>query len=78
MGFSPAGLVESSDGYIYGMTQNGSAGTSGSAFKIKNDGTGLTKIFDFPAGQERSPGQFIQASDGKFYGAQDNDLVHTR
>jgi uncharacterized repeat protein (TIGR03803 family) len=69
-GSSPqAGLVQGSDGNLYGETfYNGVANGYGTAFKITTSGT-LTTLhnFDFTDGADPS-GTLVQASDGNFYG----------
>ncbi len=43
----PTGDVVSDGTYLYGMTQYGGANDDGTAFKIKKDGTGYSKLIDF-------------------------------
>jgi uncharacterized repeat protein (TIGR03803 family) len=43
----PTGDVVSDGTYLYGMTQYGVANDDGTAFKIKKDGTGYSKLIDF-------------------------------
>jgi len=73
-GVNPGKLLQASNGDLYGMTMNGGIGDFGGAgviYKIKTDGTGFVKLFDFAqAGAVgRGPhGGLIQASDGELYG----------
>ncbi len=65
-----AGLVQGSDGNLYGATFYGGADNDGTVFKITPDGT-LTTLHSFmgPPGDGANPGAgLIQASDGNFYG----------
>lgn len=87
-GGTPRGrLFESDDGFLYGTTEGGGANSSdrcytyqyfglggcGTAFKIKLDGTGYTKLHDFYTqedGYQSAPSTgLIQGPDGNFYGA---------
>jgi uncharacterized repeat protein (TIGR03803 family) len=67
-----SGLVQGTDGNLYGTTWGGSIGRPGTAFKISPGGT-LTTLYHFCSqpnctdGLQPSAG-LIQASDGKFYG----------
>jgi gliding motility-associated-like protein len=67
-GFYPQNTTPVSDGtFLYGMTSNGGVNGSGIIFKIRHDGTGYTKIFDFnnlvtganPDGSLISDGTFL-------------------
>ncbi len=73
-GANPAGsLIQAPDGYLYGMTENGGMNGLGVIFKIRMDGTGFEKIFEF--GQSingvygtHPKGSLMLGSDGKLYG----------
>jgi uncharacterized repeat protein (TIGR03803 family) len=73
-GYAPrAGLVQGSDGNLYGTTyQSGAYGNYGTIFKITTSGS-LTTVYSFcqasgcPDGANPS-GSLIQATDGNFYG----------
>jgi len=73
-GANPAGsLLQAPDGYLYGMTENGGLNGFGVIFKVKMDGTGFQKIFEF--GQNinalygaHPKGSLMSGSDGKLYG----------
>jgi uncharacterized repeat protein (TIGR03803 family) len=67
-----AGLVQATDGYLYGTASGGGAYGYGTFFKITPSGT-LTTLYSFcsqsgcPDGQWPSP-TLVQATDGDFYG----------
>ena len=74
-GASPyAGLVEGSDGLLYGTTNNNEVGDSqyeqGSAFKIGKDGV-YTNLHHFGGGNDGSypDGGLVEGPDGSFYGS---------
>src|ERR1044071_1967436 len=59
-----AGLIEGSDGVLYGVSPNGGDLGGGTVFKIQKDGSGLTVLHNFGP----SPwAQLIEASDGQLY-----------
>jgi uncharacterized repeat protein (TIGR03803 family) len=71
-GSSPNGLVEGTDGFLYGVaTFNGPLGL-GTAFKLSKSGT-IEDLHDFCAGFECNDGAYptfiTQALDGNFYGS---------
>lgn len=63
-------LVQSSDNYLYGMTNQGGTSDLGVAFKIKTDGTDFTKLIDFNGSNGASPvyGPLLEVEPGKFFG----------
>ena len=73
-GADPAGsLIQAPDGYLYGMTENGGLNGFGVIFKIRMDGTGFQKIFEFgenfnAAYGAHPKGSLLLGSDGKLYG----------
>jgi uncharacterized repeat protein (TIGR03803 family) len=70
VGLNPRGIMIDPDGFIYGVTSRGGINNFGSVFKIKKDGSELTKILDLDLIQfnEASKNIPIRASDGKLYG----------
>ncbi|MGB9255160.1 MAG: choice-of-anchor tandem repeat GloVer-containing protein [Candidatus Korobacteraceae bacterium] len=69
-----AGLVQATDGYLYGTALNGGANGLtglGTVFKISLSGT-LTSLHSFNGDDGEDPyGGLVQASDGNFYGTAD-------
>ena len=70
-GASPYGrLVQGSDGYFYGTTEEGGTNNDGTVFKISTNGA-LTYLYEFtgaPNDGEDPEGGLVQGSDGYFYG----------
>jgi uncharacterized repeat protein (TIGR03803 family) len=71
-----AGLVQGSDGYFYGTTQNGGTNSDGTVFKITPDGI-LTTLYAFgsitngegwPQDGANPYAGLVKGSDGNFYG----------
>jgi len=63
-----AGLVQATDGKLYGTTQYGGSSGRGTVFKITTSGT-LTTLHSFSGPDGRNPqGGLVQAADGNFYG----------
>jgi uncharacterized repeat protein (TIGR03803 family) len=64
-----AGLVQGSDGNLYGTTQYGSTNFAGTVFQITTHGS-LTGRYFFPGGNDGSSPEdgLVQGSDGNFYG----------
>jgi uncharacterized repeat protein (TIGR03803 family) len=68
-----AGLVEGTDGALYGTTQGGGFCGEGSVFKLNKDGGGFAVVHSFspygvtPEGAYPAAG-VLEASDGKLYG----------
>ena len=68
-------LVQGRDGNLYGATKEGGANELGTAFRLSLDGalTILHTFGTFGATEDLySPGSFIQATDGNFYGTATN------
>ncbi|MFI5220901.1 MAG: choice-of-anchor tandem repeat GloVer-containing protein [Bacteroidia bacterium] len=64
-GSNPLGSLFSDGTFLYGMTRDGGTNFSGTIFKIKFDGTGFSKLFDFDSTNGYSAhGSLI--SDGTF------------
>ena len=62
-----AGVVQASDGNLYGTTQLGGTQNMGAIFKITTSGT-LTPMHNFNSGASQPLAGLIQATDGNFYG----------
>jgi len=71
-GYSPyAGLMEGSDGALYGTTSLGGSNYSwGTVFKLNRDGSAYTVLFSFPGGADgaRPQAGLIEGTDGALYG----------
>jgi uncharacterized repeat protein (TIGR03803 family) len=68
-GASPyAGLVQATDGTLYGTTENGGSNSYGTVFKITVSGN-LTTLHNFDGGDGANPyAGLVQATNGNFYG----------
>jgi uncharacterized repeat protein (TIGR03803 family) len=68
-GAGPSGLVQGSDGMLYGTTYNGGTNDAGTVFKISSNGalTSLYSFTGFTGGSNPNAG-LVQDSDGNFYG----------
>lgn len=71
-GWRPYGLIQGTDGKLYGITSSGGANGYGTVFAITTAGT-LTTLYSFCAQTNCSDGAYplvalVQASDGNFYG----------
>lgn len=69
--FPAAGLVEATDGHLYGTTELGGAGcsTCGTVFRIAPDGTGFATVHTFAGANGRGPsGELVAGEDDKLYG----------
>ena len=69
-GITPTtGLVQGSDGYLYGVTSGGGASLSGTIFKIKTDSTLFSVIHSFDGAHGSTPySQPLLHTNGKIYG----------
>jgi uncharacterized repeat protein (TIGR03803 family) len=71
-GFPQAGVIQASDGYLYGTTLTGgtnAGGANGTVFKMTTNGTFVwTFVFNNANGQTPAAG-LVQARDGNLYGA---------
>jgi uncharacterized repeat protein (TIGR03803 family) len=73
-GTSPSGLIQGSDGNLYGTTATGGQYNQGTVFRITSDGT-ETVLYSFAGGSSdgaQPNGGLIQGSDGSFYGTTNN------
>jgi uncharacterized repeat protein (TIGR03803 family) len=67
-GYDPyGGLVQATDGNLYGTTLLGGANDDGTVFKITPGGT-FTKLHNFNGTDGKWPQGVVQATDGNFYG----------
>ena len=64
-----SGLLQGSDGALYGTTRSGGASGLGTVFKINPDGTGYALLYSFSYVNGANPqGTLIQGNDGALYG----------
>lgn len=63
------GVIQGSDGNLYGTTSGGGASSAGTIFRLTLGGV-LSTLYSFPSGSY--PGALIQATDGNFYGITGN------
>lgn len=62
-------LIQATDGFLYGTTQNGGRVNRGTIFRMSLDGSSFTVLHEFGLLDGTIPrGGVIQASDGNFYG----------
>ncbi len=72
-GYSPAGILQATDGNFYGATYDGGASYYGTLFKLTSAGV-LTTLHNFctKGGEHCTDGEYpealVQATDGNFYG----------
>jgi uncharacterized repeat protein (TIGR03803 family) len=64
------GVIEGSDGALYGTTSLGGTNNSGTAFKLNKNGSGFTVLRHFLSSNDcRNPqAELLEASDGLLYG----------
>ena len=71
-GLSPwGGVIQSSDGQLYGATRHGGASDAGTIFSIKTNGSGFTIVRDFTTNANDGAyplNSVIEGSDGRLYG----------
>ena len=66
-----AGLIEGSDGALYGTTYFANSSNRGTVFKINKDGSGYSVLHIFtgyPGDGQQPTGRLLQGSDGALYG----------
>src|SRR5205085_8114656 len=65
-----SGIIQGSDGFLYGTTQNGGSNSFGTVFKLQKDGTSYTVLHTFggDGDGENPPDAVLEASDGALYG----------
>jgi uncharacterized repeat protein (TIGR03803 family) len=65
-----AGLVQGSDGTLYGTTSEGGSGSSGTVFQVNPDGSGFEVLQSFDASTNGGHplGRLIWGTDGNLYG----------
>ena len=68
-GFPTAGLIQGTDGKLYGTTQEGGASYWGTIFKLDTDGATFTTLHSFVMSDGAWPyASLIQGTDGNLYG----------
>jgi uncharacterized repeat protein (TIGR03803 family) len=66
--FNAAALLESTNGYLYGVGARLGAGAGGALFQIQPDGSDYSILKQFSAGALNPMTALLHASDGKLYG----------
>ncbi len=67
-----AGLVRGWDGALYGVTVQGGSAGGGTVFRMDEDGSDFTVLYNFTPAQSDGwnvPGSLVEGADGAFYGA---------
>jgi uncharacterized repeat protein (TIGR03803 family) len=73
-----AGVVQGSDGFLYGVTSVGGANGLGTLFKVSTKGTGFTVLHDFATATGDSPlSTPLLHTNGKIYGLAFHGGSHT-
>lgn len=70
-GYPLGGLLQASNGLLYGCTTVGGSYSFGTVFRMSEDGSNYTNLFNFDpvfSGGDSPTGDLIQASDGALYG----------
>lgn len=76
-----AGVIEGSDGSLYGTTSEGGIGSAGTVFKLNKDGSGYQILYKFRTVSTdgfRPLGELIEGSDGSLYGTTLGDGITTK
>ncbi|PYJ80675.1 MAG: hypothetical protein DME22_23615 [Verrucomicrobia bacterium] len=71
-GAGPFGLIEGTDGALYGMSYSAGSGHGGTIFKLNKDGTGFSVLWNFQQGSTNgfwTSAPLMEGSDGVLYGA---------
>jgi uncharacterized repeat protein (TIGR03803 family) len=70
LGYSPeAGLVQATDGALYGVNDSGGTNSAGTLFRVNTDGSGFTVLHTFAADDGIFPqAELLQGPDGALYG----------
>src|SRR4029077_15822440 len=67
-GIPQSGLIQATDGNLYGTTQNGGSFGQGTVYQVSTSGS-FTVLRSFNQGSDGQPsGALIQATDGNLYG----------
>ncbi len=66
--YPSGGLVQASNGYLYGAAPNGGANGYGTVFGISVGGTGFAVLHSFNSTDGSYPNSLIQATNGTLYG----------
>ena len=62
-------LIQASDGFLYGTTNQGGSHGNGAVFRISLNGATLTTLYSFGNADANNPyAGLVQATDGNFYG----------
>ncbi len=74
----PGALIQASDSFLYGTTQNGGSNSVGTVFRLQQDGTGFTVLHTFGAsGDGGNPADTVlEASDGALYGVTYSGILY--
>jgi uncharacterized repeat protein (TIGR03803 family) len=77
-GITPTtGLVQGSDGFLYGVTSGGGTSLDGTIFSIKTDGTGFSVLHSFDGAHGATPySQPLLHTNGKIYGLTNQGGAH--
>ncbi len=74
-----SGLLQATDGNLYGTTVSGGANGYGTIFKIDPSGSSFTVVHDFDAISGANPyAGLIQAADGQLYGTTESTTVDSQ
>jgi uncharacterized repeat protein (TIGR03803 family) len=73
------GLIQGTDGHLYGTTASGGTNNEGAVFALNPDGTDFITLYNFTGGSDGlSPqGGLFQGTDGRLYGSAQNGGITT-